>query len=83
MKFKGNNPIPETVHQDPDQKAVRYPERRKYPEDFKTLEEAMSVENDDGDPADGEGAIPTTPPVSNVLPFHRPRKPKGPPKHNM
>jgi len=58
MKFKGNQPIRETVHPDPDQKPVRFPEPRRYPEDYKTIEEANEIENDEGDPSDAEGAVP-------------------------
>ena len=82
MKFKGNQPVTETLHPDQDQQPVRFPEPRKYPDDFKTIEEANRIESDEGDPSDAEGAVPADPPVSNVLPFHRPTK-RRVPKHNL
>ena len=82
MKFKGNQPIRETIHPDPDQEPVLYPEPRKYPLDFETLEEADRIESDEGDPRDAEGGVPATPPESNLIPFHRPRK-RRVPDHNM
>jgi hypothetical protein len=82
MKFKGNNPIPETANPDPDQRPVRYPEPRKFPDQYQTIEEANRIESDEGDPSDSEGAVPADPPQSNLLPFHKTRKPRVP-KNNM
>ena len=83
MKFKGNNPIRKTVHPVADKEQVRYPEPIAYPADYKTIEDATTVESDEGDPADAEGSVPVTPPLNNLLIFHNPRKPKAPPKHNI
>ena len=82
MKFKGNHPLPETIHPDEDQQPVLYPEPRKYPDNFKTLEDANLSESDEGDPSDAEGAVPVEPPLNNVLPFHRPQK-RRVPNNNM
>jgi hypothetical protein len=84
MKFKGNQPVPETVHPDPDQQPVVYPEARKFPDDYQTIEEADRVENDnEGDPNEGNGRLTVEPPTSNLIPFHKPVKRRGPPDHNM
>jgi len=83
MKFKGNQPIGETLHPDPDQQPVRYPEPAKFPDDYQTIEEANRVESDQGDPNDGNGRIIEEPPTDNLLVFHIPRKRRGPPDHNM
>jgi hypothetical protein len=82
MKFKGNNPIPETIHPDPDQKQVRYPAPKKYPDEYQTIEEANEIENDEGDPREEQGGIPAEPPLDNLLPFHKLRKPRTP-RHNI
>jgi len=82
MKFKGNQPIPETVHPDPDQRVVLFPEPIKFPDQYKTIEEANRIESDEGDPRDGDGAVPATPPENNLIPFHIPRK-RRVPDHNM
>ena len=83
MKFKGNQPVPETAHPDPDQQAVLYPEPREFPEHYQTIEEADILESDDADLNDGDGRIATPPPTSNLIPFHQPRKRRGPPDHNI
>ena len=82
MKFKGNNPVSETIHPDPDQKPTKYPEPIKFPDQYQTIEEANIVENDEGDPRDAEGGVPADPPENNVLVFHRPQK-RRVPKHNI
>jgi hypothetical protein len=86
MKFKGNQPIRETVHPDPDQQPLVYPEPRRFPEDYQTIEEADMVENEQDDIDeinDGDGRIAVEPPIDNVIPFHQPRRRRGPPDHNM
>jgi hypothetical protein len=82
MKFKGNHPIPESVHPDPDQKPVLYPKSGKFPDQYGTIEEANRIENDDGEPTDEEGTVPASPPVHNLIPFHKPRK-RRVPDHNL
>jgi hypothetical protein len=83
MKFKGNQPIRETVNPDPDQQPVRYPEPRQFPEDYQTIEEADAVERDQDDINEGDGRVAIEPPTDNLIPFHRPRKRRGPPTHNI
>jgi len=86
MKFKGNQPIRETVHPDPDQQPLRYPEGRQFPDDYKTIEEANRIESEEDDLEvlnDGDGRVPVEPPTNNVIPFHQSRKRRGPPDHNM
>jgi len=84
MKFKGNQPIRETVNPDPDQQPVLYPEPRKYPDDYQTIEEADAIEwEDQEDINDGDGRVAVEPPLDNLIPFHKPRNRRGPPDHNM
>jgi hypothetical protein len=45
MRFKGNQPVSETTHPDPDQPLVRYPERQKETDQFSTIEAAVEEEN--------------------------------------
>jgi hypothetical protein len=45
MRFKGNQPVPETIHPDPDQPLVRYPEPQQKTDDFSTIEAVTEEEN--------------------------------------
>jgi hypothetical protein len=80
MKFEGNNPISEPVHPDPDQKPVLHPKFGKLPDQSGTIEGAteIEIEINESEPSDPEGTVPASPPVSNVIPFHKPRKRRVP-----
>ena len=99
MKFKGNNPIPETVHPDPDQQPTIFQMPDDVDERFSSLETANAAEQaeDEGEPPElartqrdyaGRSEDEEEGAVPPELPYHNPMplhgEPKpGVPKHNM
>src|SRR5688572_29782039 len=95
MRFKGNQPVPETVHPDEEQPLVRYPVPEN--EGVNSVEEAIDRENKETDESnvkeieqtsedywgrrsqETDGVVPAEPP--NVAPVAQKRrsKPKRPP----
>ena len=98
MRFKGNQPVHETLHEDPDQR----PERSEEKEDleiYSSMERLNEHEAQEGnsDPKElgqtaldysgrtddeADGVVPAEPPDHNPLPLHEPR-PRRTPEHNL
>jgi len=99
MRFKGNQPVPETSQPAPDPPQTR--DRQDDDEHIGTIEMVTQDENREIDEANVEeleqtsndywgrrsqetdGAVPAEPPDSDPLAQAHPRKPKTPPAHNM
>ena len=54
MRFKGNQPVPETSHPESDQPAEWYPEKEGGKDEFSTIESATAEENRRADEANVE-----------------------------
>jgi hypothetical protein len=99
MRFKGNEPVPETSQPMPGQPQPR--DRKNDDEHLGTLEAVTKDEDRQADEANVEeieqtsidysgrrsqetdGAVPAEPPDNDPLAQAHPRKPKTPPAHNM